>query len=63
MRVNLVRPGLVQSPLWSAMGEAERDELYQATAVCAFVGGVSAVHAPAGPERTYGKEKVYGSIL
>ena len=32
------------------------------SAVCALVRVVSAAHAPAGPERTYGKEKVYGSI-
>jgi hypothetical protein len=25
-------------------------------------GGISAAHAPVVPERTYGKEKVYGSI-
>ena len=38
VRVNLVRPGVVQSPLWSAMGEAERDELYRATAKAVPVG-------------------------
>jgi len=38
VRVNLVRPGVVQSPLWSAMGEAERDELYQAIAKAVPVG-------------------------
>jgi NAD(P)-dependent dehydrogenase (short-subunit alcohol dehydrogenase family) len=38
VRVNLVRPGIVQSPLWSVMGDAERDELYQATAAAVPVG-------------------------
>lgn len=38
VRVNLVRPGVVQSPLWSAMDEADRDELYQATAKAVPVG-------------------------
>lgn len=32
VRVNLVRPGVVQSPLWSSMGETGRDALYEAVA-------------------------------
>ncbi|HEX6520388.1 MAG TPA: SDR family oxidoreductase [Streptosporangiaceae bacterium] len=43
VRVNLVRPGVVQSPLWSAMDEAERDELYQATAKAVPAGHVGQV--------------------
>jgi hypothetical protein len=31
-------------------------------AACALAGGISAAHALAGLERTYGKEKVCGSI-
>lgn len=38
VRVNLVRPGVVESPLWSALDEADRDALYQATATAAPVG-------------------------
>jgi NAD(P)-dependent dehydrogenase (short-subunit alcohol dehydrogenase family) len=38
VRVNLVRPGVVESPLWSAMSETDRDELYQATAKAVPVG-------------------------
>jgi NAD(P)-dependent dehydrogenase (short-subunit alcohol dehydrogenase family) len=38
VRVNLVRPGVVQSPLWSALDQAERDELYRATAKAVPVG-------------------------
>jgi NAD(P)-dependent dehydrogenase (short-subunit alcohol dehydrogenase family) len=38
VRVNLVRPGVVQSPLWSSMSEADRDALYQATANAVPVG-------------------------
>jgi hypothetical protein len=36
--------------------------LSTASAVCALAGGMSAAHASVAPERTYGKEKVYGSI-
>ncbi|MFD7898534.1 SDR family oxidoreductase [Streptomyces sp. NPDC059743] len=38
VRVNLVRPGVVESPLWSALGERDRDALYQATAKTVPVG-------------------------
>lgn len=38
IRVNLVRPGVVESPLWSGMSETERDRLYQATANAVPVG-------------------------
>ena len=38
VRVNLVRPGVVRSPLWSAMGEAERDDLYREIAKTVPVG-------------------------
>jgi NAD(P)-dependent dehydrogenase (short-subunit alcohol dehydrogenase family) len=38
VRVNLVRPGVVESPLWSAIPEADRDALYQATAKSTPVG-------------------------
>lgn len=31
-----------------------------ASAVCALRGGIRAAHAPVAPERTYGKEKIYG---
>lgn len=30
LRVNVVSPGFVRSPLWSRMGEAEREEMYRA---------------------------------
>ena len=33
-----------------------------ASAVCAIASGISAAHAPVVLKRTYGKEKVYGSI-
>jgi hypothetical protein len=32
------------------------------SAACAIAGGISAAHATVAPERTYGKEKAYGSI-
>jgi len=34
-----------------------------ASAVFAIAGVISAADAPVAPERTYGKEQVYGSIL
>jgi NAD(P)-dependent dehydrogenase (short-subunit alcohol dehydrogenase family) len=43
VRVNLVRPGVVESPLWSAMDEKDRDGLYQAVAASAPVGHVGRV--------------------
>ena len=43
VRVNLVRPGVVESPLWSAMGQTDRDALYQAIAASAPVGHVGRV--------------------
>jgi len=38
VRVNLVRPGVVESPLWSALGQADRDALFEATAKTTPVG-------------------------
>jgi NAD(P)-dependent dehydrogenase (short-subunit alcohol dehydrogenase family) len=38
IRVNLVRPGVVESPLWSGLSTAEREQLYQATAKTVPVG-------------------------
>ena len=38
IRVNLVRPGVVESPLWSALPEAQRDALFEATAKTTPVG-------------------------
>ncbi len=41
IRVNLVRPGLVRSPLWSAMSEQERDGMYEGAAKTLPVGHVA----------------------
>lgn len=38
VRVNLVRPGVVESPLWSALSDTDRGQLYQATANAVPVG-------------------------
>jgi NAD(P)-dependent dehydrogenase (short-subunit alcohol dehydrogenase family) len=38
LRVNLVRPGVVRSPLWASLGDDERDALYQSTAKATPVG-------------------------
>lgn len=43
VRVNLVRPGVVESPLWSDLAAADRDALYRATAAAAPVGHVGRV--------------------
>jgi NAD(P)-dependent dehydrogenase (short-subunit alcohol dehydrogenase family) len=38
VRVNLVRPGVVESPLWSALAKTDRDALFEATAKTTPVG-------------------------
>jgi NAD(P)-dependent dehydrogenase (short-subunit alcohol dehydrogenase family) len=40
IRVNAVSPGVVRTPLWGAMGEAERQELYDSQAAHLLVGHV-----------------------
>jgi len=40
IRVNIVSPGVVKTPLWSNMSEAERDGLYQSIAASLPVGHV-----------------------
>ena len=72
VRVNLVRPGVVESPLWSAMSQTERDALYQATAKSAPVGHTGRVDEIAGAylyclEQTYATGAIVpvdgGSVL
>ena len=41
IRVNLVRPGVVRSPLWSTMTEEAREELYESVAKALPVGHVA----------------------
>jgi NAD(P)-dependent dehydrogenase (short-subunit alcohol dehydrogenase family) len=43
IRVNAVSPGVVRSPLWSAMPPAERDDFYQQTGQSLPVGRVGEV--------------------
>ena len=43
IRVNIVSPGVVRSPLWSNMSEADREGLYRATAEHLPVGHVGEV--------------------
>jgi NAD(P)-dependent dehydrogenase (short-subunit alcohol dehydrogenase family) len=43
IRVNIVSPGVVKSPLWSNMSEADREGLYRATAERLPVGHVGEV--------------------
>jgi NAD(P)-dependent dehydrogenase (short-subunit alcohol dehydrogenase family) len=40
IRVNIVSPGVVRTPLWSGMAEAEREALYRRTAESLPVGHV-----------------------
>jgi len=40
IRVNIVCPGVVKSPLWAAMGEADRAAIYRQTAEKLPVGHV-----------------------
>ena len=40
IRVNLVSPGLVRTPLWAALSESEREELYAASGAALPVGHV-----------------------
>jgi NAD(P)-dependent dehydrogenase (short-subunit alcohol dehydrogenase family) len=42
-RVNIVSPGIVRSPLWSSMTEAQRETLYRQTGEKLLVGHVGAV--------------------
>jgi hypothetical protein len=49
-------------PPWTGAWTGCQGTPSTASAVCAIVGGISAAQAFAGPERTYGKEKVCGSI-
>jgi NAD(P)-dependent dehydrogenase (short-subunit alcohol dehydrogenase family) len=43
IRVNIVSPGVVRSPLWANMGEADRNALYRATAERLPVGHIGEV--------------------
>jgi NAD(P)-dependent dehydrogenase (short-subunit alcohol dehydrogenase family) len=43
IRVNAVAPGVVRSPLWSAMDEAEREQLYKETGAAIPAGRVGEV--------------------
>lgn len=43
IRVNLVRPGVVRSPLWSGMSEADREQLFAGQAAALPVGHVGDV--------------------
>jgi NAD(P)-dependent dehydrogenase (short-subunit alcohol dehydrogenase family) len=43
IRVNVVSPGIVRSPLWANMGEADRNTLYRATAERLPVGHIGDV--------------------
>jgi NAD(P)-dependent dehydrogenase (short-subunit alcohol dehydrogenase family) len=43
IRVNAVSPGVVRSPLWSAMDEAERERLYEETGAAIPAGRVGEV--------------------
>jgi NAD(P)-dependent dehydrogenase (short-subunit alcohol dehydrogenase family) len=43
LRVNIVSPGIVKTPLWSAMPDAARDALYRQTGEKLLVGHVGAV--------------------
>ena len=49
-------------PPWTGAWTGRRGIPRTAGAACAIGGGVSAAQAPVGPDRTYGKEKVCGSI-
>ena len=40
VRVNTVRPGTIDTPLWSSMSEAERDEMFASAAARAPVGRI-----------------------
>ena len=41
IRVNAVRPGVVQSPLWASMTPASREQLYRDTAAAIPAGRVA----------------------
>ena len=43
IRVNAVRPGIVRSPLWSGMSDADRERLYRDTGAAIPVGRVGSV--------------------
>jgi NAD(P)-dependent dehydrogenase (short-subunit alcohol dehydrogenase family) len=43
VRVNIVSPGVVKTPLWSSMSESERDTFYQGIAETLPVGHVGGV--------------------
>jgi hypothetical protein len=48
--------------MWTGAWTGYRGTSSTLSAVCVIAVGVSAAQAAAGPDRTYGKEKVYGSI-
>lgn len=60
VRVNLVRPGVVESPLWSALPEAQRDALFAATAASTPVGHTGRVEEIA-RAYVYCMEQTYAS--
>ncbi|PJJ70730.1 NAD(P)-dependent dehydrogenase (short-subunit alcohol dehydrogenase family) [Diaminobutyricimonas aerilata] len=43
IRVNAVAPGVVRSPLWDGMGEAEREDMYRSTGESVPLGRVAEV--------------------
>ncbi len=63
LRVNIVSPGVVRSPLWSSMTETDRDALYRQTGEKLLVGHVGAVEEIAQAylylmQQTYGTGQV-----
>ncbi|GMA95434.1 hypothetical protein GCM10025881_22580 [Pseudolysinimonas kribbensis] len=42
LRVNAVAPGVLRSPLWSAMSDADRETMYESTAASLPLGRVAA---------------------
>ncbi|MFG1358438.1 SDR family oxidoreductase [Xanthobacter pseudotagetidis] len=60
IRVNIVSPGVVRTALWHAMGEAEREALYSATAAALPVGHVGAADEIA-PAYLYAMRQTYGT--
>jgi NAD(P)-dependent dehydrogenase (short-subunit alcohol dehydrogenase family) len=65
VRVNIVSPGVVKSPLWSTMSDAARDTFYQQAGERLLVGHVGAVDEIAQAylylmQQTYGTGQVLG---
>jgi NAD(P)-dependent dehydrogenase (short-subunit alcohol dehydrogenase family) len=43
VRVNAVRPGILRSPLWSRLGEEDRERMYEQTAASVPLGRIGEV--------------------